>query len=154
MSIGRYAECCMSSLHRVSLLLAGLMLACSGCGTAGLSGYLMDFGQNRITLRDIDQHRTKFIRERDPASFRWLLTHTVDTGMTVQDVNQALGDSGERIDRDQELKAHQGEYLQTDVAYKWGPDRDGQSVVLFFREGRLVHFQPKSFATLDLAGRM
>lgn len=144
----------MSSLRHVLLLLAGLLLAVSGCGTAGLSGYLQDFGQNRTTFRDIEEHRAKFIRDRDPASFRWLLTHTIDNGMTVHEINQALGDNGERMDRDQELKAHQNEYLQTDVAYKWGPDRDGQSVILFFREGRLVHFQAKTLATMDLAGRM
>jgi hypothetical protein len=129
------------------------MLALSGCGTAGLSGYLMDFGQNRITFSDIEQHRAKFIRERDPASFRWLLTHTISNGMSVHEINQALGDSGERMERDQNLKANQGEYLETDVAYKWGPDREGQSVILFFREGRLIHFKAKTFATMDLAGR-
>ena len=52
---------------------AGLILAVSGCGTAGLSGYLMDFGRNRITFSEIEQHRANFARERDPASFRWLL---------------------------------------------------------------------------------
>jgi hypothetical protein len=73
------------------------------------------------------------------------MAHSLNNGMTVQEVERALGDAGERIYDDVELKSHHGEFLHTDIAYKWGPDTDGNSAVLFFREGRLIQYSPENF---------
>jgi hypothetical protein len=135
--------------HWRSIVIAGLVtLFSGGCGTAGLSGLdalLVEFRPRRAPIEEIEAHRVKFVQDRDPEAFRWLLANTLQNGMTLAEVNQALGDKGERIYDDQKLKFNRGEYLQTDVAYKWGPTSDGHSVVLVFRDGRLIQFDPKSF---------
>ncbi len=137
----------MSTLRYLPICLAGFVLACAGCETAEVQALLPEYFRHHTSEAEIEQHRERFIVDRDPESFRWLLTHGVENGMTVMDVNLVLGDTSERIDNDVELKRERGEYLQTDVAYKWGPDRDGHSVVLFFREGHLVNFRSEQFAS-------
>jgi hypothetical protein len=117
----------------------------AGCGTAGLNGFLADLGQQKITNAEFEEHRKQFSQEKDPQAFRWLMAHSLNNGMTVKEVERALGDVGERIYDDVELKSHHGEFLHTDVAYKWGPDTDGNSAVLFFREGRLIQFEAGKF---------
>ncbi len=126
-------------------ILCGALLL-TGCGTAGLNGFLADLGRPKISATELQSRRAKFSQERDPAAFRWLLTHTLENGMSVQEVDHALGDSGERIYDDLKLKTQNEGFHQTDVAYKWGPDSEGRSVVLFFREGRLIQYSPEKFA--------
>lgn len=114
----------------------------AGCGTAGFNGFLIDFGPPaKVSAREIEEHRVQFNQERDPKAFRWLLNHAIENGMTVREVEHALGDSGERVFDDVAVKSKHREFLHSDIAYKWGPDSDGNSVVLFFREGRLIQYQ-------------
>ncbi|MBI1347648.1 hypothetical protein GC163_15340 [bacterium] len=93
----------------------------------------------------VDEHRRKFQVDSDPESLTWLLGHMVENGMTVPMVNDALGAEGVREFDDSEMKRNGGHYQQTDIGYKWGPDRSGRSVVLFFREGKLVYFDQNEF---------
>lgn len=88
------------------------------------------------------EQRQKFQTERDPAAFRWLLVHRVHNEMTVEEVANVLGEAGERRFDDAEFKTNGGFYQTTDIGYQWGPDRSGHSVVLFFREGKLINFDP------------
>lgn len=88
------------------------------------------------------EQRQKFVSDRDPAAFRWLLTHGVSNEMSVSEVANVLGEAGERRLDDREYKTNGGNYHTTDIAYQWGPDRTGHTVVLFFRDGKLVHFDP------------
>lgn len=130
------------------LVLCGMLTSScglAGCGTAGLNGFLADLGHQKITNAEFEEHRKQFSQEKDPQALSWLMAHALNNGMTVQEVEHALGDAGERIYDDVELKSHYEEFLHTDVAYKWGPDTDGNSVVLFFREGRLVQYSPEKF---------
>ena len=91
------------------------------------------------------EHRQKFVQERDPEALRWLLSHRVHNEMSVEEVSQVLGESGERRHDDRDYKTNGGYYQLTDVAYQWGPDRRGRTVILFFRDGKLVNFDPAEF---------
>ena len=88
------------------------------------------------------EFRQKFVAERDPAAFKWLLAHRIHNEMSVAEVSSVLGESGERRFDDREYKTNGGNYHTTDVGYQWGPDRTGHTVVLFFRDGKLIHFDP------------
>jgi hypothetical protein len=141
----------MSPIRCLSVCFAGFVLSCAGCETSKVQALLPHDFRHRTSEAEIEKHRERFIVDRNPESFRWLLTHGIENGMTVMDVNRVFGDTSERIDNDVELKRERGEYLQTDVAYKWGPDRDGQSVILFFREGRLVNVRADQFTSFGSA---
>ena len=88
------------------------------------------------------EFRQKFVAERDPAAFKWLLTRRIHNEMSVAEVASVLGEAGERRFDDREYKTNGGNYHTTDVGYQWGPDRTGHTVVLFFRDGKLIHFDP------------
>ena len=88
------------------------------------------------------EFRQKFVAERDPAAFKWLLAHRIHNEMSVAEVASVLGEAGERRFDDREYKTNGGNYHTTDVGYQWGPDRTGHTVVLFFRDGKLIHFDP------------
>lgn len=89
--------------------------------------------------------RLRFQVDRNPQAFSYLLIHHVENGMSVAAVSEVLGEQGELFLNDREMKTNGGQYQQTDVAYKWGPDTNGRSVVLFFRDGKLVHFDADEF---------
>ena len=101
--------------------------------------------QERFTTGEAQEYRSQFQIEQDPKAMTALLAHLVENGMTVAAVNDALGESGERYHDDQELKKNAGQYQQTDIAFKWGPDSNGRSVILFFRDGKLINFDPADF---------
>ena len=88
------------------------------------------------------EFRQKFVAERDPAAFKWLLTHRIHNEMSVAEIASVMGEAGERRADDREYKTNGGNYHTTDVGYQWGPDRTGHTVVLFFRDGKLIHFDP------------
>jgi hypothetical protein len=91
------------------------------------------------------EYRERFLTERDPEALRWLLSNRIHNEMTVTEVANVLGEKGERRFDDREYKTNGGFYQTTDVGYQWGPDKNGHSVVLFFRDGKLVHFDPAEF---------
>jgi hypothetical protein len=99
----------------------------------------------QVSVAEINAQRTAFQTDRTPAALDWLLAHQLESGMSVAVVNQAIGETGEKVEQDLALKQHGGQYQATDVGYKWGPDTNGRSVVLFFRDGKLVHFDPTEF---------
>lgn len=99
----------------------------------------------RHSPAEVEMQQRKFQIDGDPAAFSWLLGHLVDNGMTVAMVNEVIGSEGMREFDDAAMKRNGGNYQQTDVGYKWGPDRNGRSVVLFFREGKLVNFDQSEF---------
>jgi hypothetical protein len=114
----------------------------SGCG--GLP-VLPWFTREDTSQTVVAEHQQQFLIDGDPEALDWLLKHSVESGMTVEEVNSALGDAGERIEHDGQYKNTGGLYQQSDKGYRWGPDRKGRSVTLFFREGRLVNFDPDDF---------
>lgn len=115
----------------------------SGCGGVPVLPW---FAREDTSQKVITEHQQKFVIDGDPESLDWLLRNSVESGMSVEEVNSALGDAGERIEHDGQYKNTGGLYQQSDKGYRWGPDRKGRSVTLFFREGRLVNFDPDDFA--------
>jgi hypothetical protein len=124
----------------------GLVLACAGlAGCGGLPKFtLPGLGSPRdaATEQALSEYRYQFQVDRSPEAFNWLLTHCIENGQSVAEVGQVLGETGEREFSDRAMKSHSGHYLETDTGYRWGPDANGRSVVLFFRDGKLVHFDP------------
>ena len=51
-----------------------------------------------------------------------------------------IGEPGERVFDDTALKRGSPLLHQSDTIYRWGPDRNGRSYYLAFRDGKLVHF--------------
>ncbi|MBM81795.1 MAG: hypothetical protein CMJ78_14555 [Planctomycetaceae bacterium] len=95
--------------------------------------------------KEIALHRQRFQQERSSPDVRWLLAKAVDTGMTVADVGEAMGEPGKRVPNDTWIKSSGGHYRSSDEVYKWGPDNRGKSYYLVFRDGRLVNFNPGEF---------
>lgn len=126
--------------------LGGLLaLLLGGCASwAELSPVLLPTPE-RHSPAEVEQQQRQFHIDSDPAAFNWLLAHQVENGMTVAMVNEALGSEGLREFDDADMKRNGGHYQQTDIGYKWGPDRNGRAVVLFFRDGKLVNFDPDEF---------
>lgn len=126
--------------------LFALMLA-AGCetlhnaGVPGLDGYVKD-----EAALAAPEYRERFQVDRDPAALTWLLTNRVHNGLTLMEVNEAFGEAGEEFSQTDSMKRNTDGYQSTDVGYRWGPDAKGRSVILFFREGHLVNFNPNEFA--------
>lgn len=127
----------------MAIVLAGGLAGCETLHNAGVPG-LEQYVKDEAALA-APEYRERFQVDRDPAAFNWLLNHRVRTGMTLSEVSEALGDSGEEFSGSQDLKKGASEYQATDVAYRWGPDAQGRSVILFFRDGRLIQFNPNDF---------
>jgi hypothetical protein len=95
--------------------------------------------------RQTEEHRRKFQTDQDPRSIDWLLSHVVRNGMTLDEVNQIIGCQGEPEYSGQWLLAKGKSYRADDRPYKWGPDSEGRTVYLVFREGYLTNFNPEDF---------
>jgi hypothetical protein len=130
-----------------SLLALATLCVANGCGTLNGTGVASLDGLTREkgTIRDEDTQRRRFIEERDPEALRWLLANRIRTSMTVDDVSEVFGEPGVREYGDRWIKASNGLYHEGDVVYKWGPDSDGHTVYLAFRDGHLVNFEPEEY---------
>lgn len=127
----------------------GLLVCALGSGCESLNGAsLMRLGMpvgRAEGFRAEEDHRQSFQTEGDSEAMRWLLANRVESGLSVAEVNRVFGQEGEREFGDNWLKTNGGHLRADDVVYKWGPDRDGHSVYLGFRDGRLVNFDPSEF---------
>jgi hypothetical protein len=92
-----------------------------------------------------DEMRMEYQESGSPAAIRWLLAHSVKQGMEPAEVGEALGDTGRRVEDDGWIKNDGGRFQVGDQAYKWGPDNDGNSYFLVFRDHKLVNFNPREF---------
>ena len=102
------------------------------------------FGTNS-SVRDEEEHRQKYQSNRDPAELRWLLANRISSGMTVSEVGRVIGEEGRRVYDDSWIKTGSGYYQSGDEAWKWEQDRNGQSLILVFRDGNLVNFDPTAY---------
>jgi hypothetical protein len=122
------------------LLLSALFVGCADLPTLST---LPGISSPKISETDTAKHRYEFQTNRTPASLDWLLVNRIHNGQSVAEVGQLLGETGERELADRDLKTSgDGHYLDSDVAYRWGPDAHGRTIVLFFRDGKLVNFDP------------
>jgi hypothetical protein len=138
------------------ITLGVIALAATGCLLAGCESFdTSDEWWAAITERDRpvdpreETYRRRFQVDGDPEAMQWLLANRVQNGMSVNDINQVLGDEGEREFNDQFLKSNGGTYRASDVIYRWGPDKTGRSVYLGFRDGHLANFNPDEIAATE-----
>lgn len=121
----------------------------SGCGTLGALNFpdLNDLLGSNSQVRDEEAHRQNYQRDRDPAERNWLLANRIQNGMAVSEVSRVLGEDGQRVHNDGWIKKGAGHYQSGDKAWKWAADRNSQSLILVFREGLLVNFDPSEYRT-------
>lgn len=134
--------CCVGA----SLLLAGLL---AGCETSGWAHKLERAFSSRpqTTSADEERYRRKYVGNHDRQALYWLLRHRIDSGMAYGEVCRVLGEEGTRESRDNWIKTNGGNYQLGDDAYAFGPDSDGQTLYLVFRDDKLVNFDPTEFNT-------
>lgn len=92
-----------------------------------------------------DDMRMEYQETGSPAAVRWLLAHSVKQGMEPAEVGEAIGDPGHRVENNGWITNDGGGFQIGDEVYKWGPDNDGNSYFLVFREHKLVNFDPREF---------
>lgn len=123
----------------------GLTLGQVGCETAGWNGRLLEAfaGSSNHDAELEERHRSAYVQHRTRSDLYWLLGHRIETGMTVAEVAVVLGERGEKEPRGQWVR--QGDFRIDDEIYRYGPDSEGQSVYLVYREGRLVNHNREDF---------
>jgi len=138
---------CRDAFVRLPLLLTLLTLMTAGCQSPGeeLLPGLGNLLEAESTSEREEEHRRKFQETRDPDELKWLLRHAIESGMTVTEVARVLGEDGRQVYEDGWIKQGEGHYQSGDETWKWGPDREGNSVFLVFRDGKLVNFDPREF---------
>ncbi len=129
-----------------TLFLIGVGWLVAGCETLpdGKLGELV-FRSGDRALQLEEEHRERYQETRDPDDRDWLLGHAVESGMTPTEVTRVLGQEGKRVGNDAWIKNGEGHYQVDDQAWKWGPDKEGKSVILVFRDSKLVNFDPHEF---------
>lgn len=99
--------------------------------------------------REEQQHRAKYQATRSSKEFQWLQEHRLENGMTLETVNHLLGQKGKRIDGAGENPADSDAAHKHDGAYRYGPDDQGHTLQLTFKNGRVVDYvNPKESASL------
>ena len=66
--------------------------------------------------------------------------------MATSEVGRIIGQEGRRLHNDSWIKKGGGYYQSGDEVWKWEQDRNGQSLILVFREGQLVNFDPADYS--------
>jgi len=123
------------------------LLTVSGCQVLEQSGFMpesMLVGSKQMARKE-SESRLLYLKEGDPQAMRWLLGHRLETGMTLADVNKVFGQVGVEETNDSWIKKNNARYRRNDETYRWGPDSQGQSVYLVFRDDQLVNFDPTEF---------
>ena len=119
----------------------------SGCQSLGDMTHMIVYGDRQEDHAVLEEkHRKLYQTERSRDSLRWLLAHRVRQGMTHADIARVLGEDGVYEENARWLKSNSTIYREDDELFRFGPDDRGQSIYLPFREGKLVHFDPKQFA--------
>lgn len=125
----------------------GMAAVLSGCealhdaGVPGMSPFI-DF-ESRV--QEEEHYRMLYRTERSPKAMRWLMANRLQSGMERAEVDRIFGESGEREYGDRWLKTNGGHYRSGDTVYKWGPDSEGTTVYLVFRDGVLVNYDPDEY---------
>lgn len=134
-----------SFLAGVGLFLVGLL---SGCETSGWAHKLERAFSSRpqSTSAEEERYRRMYLGNHDRQALYWLLRHRIHSGMPYGDVCRILGEEGVRESRDNWIKTNGGNYQLGDDAYAFGPDSDGQTLYLVFRDDKLVNFDPTEFS--------
>jgi hypothetical protein len=134
--------------RRTHFWLLSIVLAAVGCESlyeAGVPG-MEQFVDLQARKDEVARYQDEYLESKSTSSMRWLLANQLESGMTRGAVERVFAEKGERVVNDTWFKARGGLYRRSDRIYKWGPDANGNSVYLGFREGHLVNFRPSEFA--------
>lgn len=127
-----------------TLVLCCLAL-CAGCQTVQMKPPAKyHFFESPSAKKSVEerQHRQQWQAHRDGKALRWLLQEVIHNGLTLAEVNDRLGDTGVAEDQTQAFKTKADGYLMDDKLYRYGPDKEGQTYYLAFRDGKVVNFDP------------
>lgn len=130
--------------------LFALLLGVVGCES--LTGEHSVFRSHESqAAADTEEHRARFLETRNAEDLQWLLKNSIQSGMSRGEVAQVFGEQGERVRRDSRYTRNGGHYRENDVLYKWGPDNEGRTILLAFRDDKLVNFDPDFFESSDFS---
>ena len=135
----------------IAILAAGLIaLADIGCESPSWTHSLNESfnakdGDPASGPRTEEEHRREYVETHSRKSMRWLLGHRIRPGMSYNEVCHVLGEEGERETKDRALKTTTTNVRIDDEVYSFGPDSEGRSLYLFFRDERLINFDPADF---------
>lgn len=135
----------MPVFHSNVALILFVVLA-SGCESLP-SGAFPDltFGSGDDQREQEEAHRKRYQETRDPEARDWLFANVVTSGMTRSEITKIFGEDGRRVYNADRFRNNGGHYQMDDEVWKWGPDRNGHSVMLVFRDGKLANFDQREF---------
>lgn len=128
-----------------ALLLAAAF--CAGCESPSWVRSLNEAFASRPappSAREEEEHRREFQATRSRQSRLWLLAHCVDAGMSFDEVSRTLGERGVYEPNANWLREKASGSQVSDDVYSFGPDSEGETLYLFFREKALVNFDPEA----------
>lgn len=123
------------------------LLTIAGCESPEWTRSLNDSfsATEKPTPKAEEQHRQEYVATHSHESMRWLLSHCVEMGMSYRKVCHIMGEDGTLETGDRKLMTGGGNYRVGDEMYAFGPDSEGKTVYLAFREDRLVNFERSEF---------
>ncbi len=126
---------------------AGLAaLTLTGCESPDWSRSLSNSfaGSDQPNPRLEEQYREEYAATRSAKSMRWLFSHCVEMGMSYKQVCQIMKEEGTPVTGERHLLAG-GSYRLGDDVYAFGPDTNGKTVYLVFRDDRLINYDRSEF---------
>jgi hypothetical protein len=129
------------------LLLAGITLGCAlGCGSPEWMRSMNDSSawSGSASRKIEEKKRQEYVETHDRKAMRWLLSHSIESGMKYDEVCKVMGEEGTQESNDRAFKSNGTDYYLDDVMYSW-KDNEGRAIYLGFRDGRLVNFDRSEF---------
>lgn len=129
------------------LLILGAGLFAAGCGPIpDWDDANTNAAARRVeATKEADSYRKHYQAHHDGESLRWLLSHELCNGLSLDKVNLALGEEGEREFNSQQFKVKGGLLRVDDELYKYGPDNSGKTYYLAFRDGNLIQYDRRQY---------
>lgn len=131
-------------LCSAACLLLALCVGCESPDGERFHSLIPAFHSDKVAQQE-EENRKEYQQTRSKKAMRWLLANRIKSGMAREDVGHILGEDGVREANDKWIKANVGVYRVDDVTYRFGPDAEGHSVYMVFRDDRLIHFNPEHF---------
>jgi len=123
---------------RASIL--ALMIQLMGCSIMN-SLINLTQQQEETLFAESEKRREEFLIERTEESIKWLLSNRAKNGMSKGDIDRIIGEQGERVFDDTNILSGDGLYRSDDLVYSWGPNKQGHSYMLVFRDNKLINFE-------------
>jgi hypothetical protein len=140
----------MRSAGCMMLLVAACCCGCESPGWVKSLGKALGSSSEEAAQAE-QRHQEEYVATRSRSAMHWLLANRIESGMAYLDVCRVMCQEGSAEPAERWVKG-QG-YQVGDEVYRFGPDNQGQSVYLVFREGRLVNFDPERFKTTAAEAR-